>query len=79
MRISSLQRRHTRGLLAATASLTAPAAALAHPGHDHAHWASAGVHGLFLLGVTAVCAATVWALARRRGRAARALEKHSDD
>jgi len=75
MRISTLQRSRIRGLLTAAASLTAPATALAHPGHDHAHWFSAGIHGLLLLGVTTVCAITVWALARRR-RAARARFRH---
>jgi hypothetical protein len=79
MRIVSPRRRCSRGLLAAAVSLTAPAAALAHPGHDHAHWASAGIHGLLLIGMAAVGAAGVWALARRQGRARRTLVTRSDD
>lgn len=79
MRIFPLRRRQTCGQLAATVSLTVPAVALAHPGHDHAHWTSAGVHGLFLIGMAAVCAVAVWALARRHGRASRARDGRSAD
>jgi hypothetical protein len=79
MRILSPQHRRGRGLLTAAVSLTVPAAAFAHPGHDHAHWASAGIHGLLLIGMAAICAAAVRALARRQGRAKRALVIRSDD
>lgn len=77
--MTTLSRKPGRtALIAATAPLTVPAAALAHPGHDHSHWTSFGIHGLFLVGMAAVCAAVVWALSRQGRRAAQAMDKHSD-
>jgi len=55
-----------------------PVAALAHPGHDHAHWASPALHALLLAALAAIGGAAVWTIARRRRRA-RQAERHNDE
>lgn len=53
----------------AAAAAWLPTVALAHPGHDHAHWLSAPAHALLLLGIIAIGAGIGWILLRQRRRA----------
>lgn len=46
-----------------------PFVALAHPGHDHGHWASPALHALLVGALLAAGIAALWALLRRRQRA----------
>jgi Ca2+/H+ antiporter len=59
-----------RRLLPITAALafsavSLPSTVLAHPGHDHGHWSSAGLHAIAAVALIAAVITGVWFLARR--------------
>lgn len=77
-----MQRNFSAPVLIVTTLVVAcsSAAAIAHPGHDHAHWSSGPVHAWLLIGALAavltVAWTATWTVARQRRR--RAVRQRSD-
>ena len=42
-----------------------PISALAHPGHDHAHWFSSAFHMIFFLAIAGLAAVAIFFFRRR--------------
>ncbi len=40
--------------------------AVAHPGHDHEHWSSYAVHGVYFVSLMALVVVAVYAVRRKR-------------
>ena len=66
--ITVAKARAATGAALAIAGVSLSSAALAHPGHDHAHWASPAMHSALFLSVAAVVAVAIWFSVRRRRR-----------